>query len=70
MRTKKKYKKRGSNMKKNKVAVVLIVFIAILLVIYFIGTSLNATAEALTIIALGIVAMLSYLVIKAINSKK
>lgn len=39
-------------MKKNKWVLLLIAFVAFLVLIYFIGACLNATAEALTIISL------------------
>lgn len=39
-------------MKKNKWVLLLIAFVAFLVLVYFIGACLNATAEALTIISL------------------
>ena len=53
-------------MKKNKWMLLLVAFIAFLVLVYFIGARLNATAEALTIISLLLVI---YLVVKAIKSK-
>lgn len=53
-------------MKKNKWVLLLIAFVAFLVLVYFIGACLNATAEALTIISLCIGI---YLVVKAIKSK-
>ncbi|PDX88166.1 hypothetical protein CHR60_00425, partial [Faecalibacterium prausnitzii] len=60
---------RGDNMKKNKWVLLLIAFVAFLVLVYFIGACLNATAEALTIISLCIGILVIYLVVKAIKSK-
>ena len=57
------------NMKKNKWVLLLIAFVAFLVLVYFIGACLNATAEALTIISLCIGILVIYLVVKAIKSK-
>ena len=57
-------------MKKNKWVLLLIAFVAFLVLIYFIGACLNATAEALTIISLCIGILVIYLVVKAIKSKE
>lgn len=61
-------------MKKNKwvlllIAFVAFLFVAFLVLVYFIGACLNATAEALTIISLCIGILVIYLVVKAIKSK-
>ena len=56
-------------MKKNKWVLRLIAFVAFLVLVYFIGACLNATAEALTIISLCIGILVIYLVVKAIKSK-
>lgn len=56
-------------MKKNKWVLLLIAFVAFLVLVYFIGACLNATAEALTIISLCIGILVIYLVVKAIKSK-
>lgn len=48
----------------------LIAFVAFLVLVYFIGACLNATAEALTIISLCIGILVIYLVVKAIKSNK
>lgn len=61
-------------MKKNKwvlllIAFVAFAFVAFLVLVYFIGACLNATAEALTIISLCIGILVIYLVVKAIKSK-
>lgn len=56
-------------MKKNKWVLLLIAFVAFLVLVYFIGVCLNATAEALTIISLCIGILVIYLVVKAIKSK-
>lgn len=56
-------------MKKNKWALYIVAFVAFWALIYFIGAYLNATAEALTIIALCIGISVVYLVVKAIKSK-
>ncbi len=52
-------------MKKNKWVLLLIAFVAFLVLVYFIGACLNATAEALTIISLCIGILVIYLVVKA-----
>lgn len=57
-------------MKKNKWVLLLIAFVAFLVLVYFIGACLNATAEALTIISLCIGILVIYLVVKAIKSKQ
>ena len=49
-------------MKKNKWVLLLIAFVAFLVLVYFIGACLNATAEALTIISLCIGILVIYLV--------
>ena len=54
-------------MKKNKWVLLLIAFVAFLVLVYFIGACLNATAE--TIISLCIGILVIYLVVKAIKSK-
>lgn len=56
-------------MKKNKWVLLLIAFVAFLVLVYFIGACLHATAEALTIISLCIGILVIYLVVKAIKSK-
>ena len=56
-------------MKKNKWMLLLVAFIAFLVLVYFIGARLNATAVALTIISLCIGILVIYLVVKAIKSK-
>ena len=56
-------------MKKNKWVLLLIAFVAFLVLVYFIGACLNATAEALTIISLCIGILVIYLVVKAVKSK-
>lgn len=52
-----------------KWVLLLIAFVAFLVLVYFIGACLNATAEALTIISLCIGILVIYLVVKAIKSK-
>ena len=54
-------------MKKNKWVLLLIAFVAFLVLVYFIGACLNATAEALTIISLCIGILVIYLVVKQSN---
>ena len=56
-------------MKKNKWMLLRVAFIGFLVLVYFIGARLNATAEALTIISLCIGILVIYLVVKAIKSK-
>ena len=56
-------------MKKTNGCCFLSLFVAFLVLVYFIGACLNATAEALTIISLCIGILVIYLVVKAIKSK-
>ena len=49
--------------------ILIVCWFAFLVLVYFIGACLNATAEALTIISLCIGILVIYLVVKAIKSK-